>query len=137
MCVCVWGRWQAMSMVLDVAVADGSRVLDPLLPVVLQTLHGLVCAGPDPSVSQSSTMKNANELLRCFEILGTTPAPSGPIALRRCCAIRTASDRLVQRALQWWPPSAGGPGLTLRAGWARCTSQDLFGSRDHLFAAAV
>jgi len=60
-----------MSMVLDVAVADNSKVLDPLLPVVMQTLHGLVCAGPDPSVNMSSTLKNANELLRCFEVLCT------------------------------------------------------------------
>ena len=79
---------QAISMVLDTAVADGSRVLDPLLPVVMQTLHSLVCAGPDPSVPLASTMKNSNELLRCFEILCAWATHArlsvGEDALRSC-----------------------------------------------------
>jgi len=60
---------QGLGLVLDVAVQDKNRVLEPLLLIVLQTLYQLVCVGPD---QDPANFKNYTELLRCFEILCKT-----------------------------------------------------------------
>lgn len=60
---------QGLGLVLDVAVQDQSRILDPMLQVVLLTLHQLVCIGPDYAANDPTVTRNYSEMLRCFEIL--------------------------------------------------------------------
>ena len=60
---------KGLTMILDVAVADESRILDPLLQVLLSNLHALVATSADFSAANANVMKNYNELLRCFEII--------------------------------------------------------------------
>lgn len=59
---------QGMCSVLSVAVKDGSQVLEPLLPTLLPTLHALACQPTDQR--DSGAIKNANEMHRCFGIIG-------------------------------------------------------------------
>eukprot|EP00026_Physarum_polycephalum_P000352 Phypoly_transcript_00352.p1 GENE.Phypoly_transcript_00352~~Phypoly_transcript_00352.p1 ORF type:complete len:1660 (+),score=332.46 Phypoly_transcript_00352:97-5076(+) len=60
----------ALASVLDCGVRGGGfkGALEPLLPTILITIHPLVCVPPD--FSNSAALKNHNELLRCFEIIG-------------------------------------------------------------------
>jgi len=59
---------QGLTSVLTVGVRDGSRSLEPHLQLVLGSLHPLVCAPLD--VTNSSAVRNRNELLRCFGVVG-------------------------------------------------------------------
>ena len=59
---------QGLSMILEAAIKDGNRVLDPLLPSLLQTLHPLACLVPEYS-SGSVAIKNYNELLRSIQTI--------------------------------------------------------------------
>jgi hypothetical protein len=60
----------SLASVLDCGVRGGGfkGALEPLLPSILGTIHPLVCLPPD--FSNSAGLKNHNELLRCFEIIG-------------------------------------------------------------------
>lgn len=60
----------ALASVLDCGVRGGGfkGALEPLLPTIMGTIHPLVCVPPD--FSNSAVLKNYNELLRCFEIIG-------------------------------------------------------------------
>ena len=54
-------------MLLGVGVRNGSECLEPHLNMVLGVIHPLVC---QPGIfDDADKMKNANELLRCFEII--------------------------------------------------------------------
>lgn len=77
---------QGLSNTLTAAVLDGSRVLDPMLQVLLSNLHKMVVTSPDFSASNPNAMKNFNELLRCFEIIGNPSDPSLPpfMSSNRC-----------------------------------------------------
>eukprot|EP00005_Dracoamoeba_jomungandri_P008470 CAMPEP_0174265646 /NCGR_PEP_ID=MMETSP0439-20130205/27313_1 /TAXON_ID=0 /ORGANISM="Stereomyxa ramosa, Strain Chinc5" /LENGTH=1648 /DNA_ID=CAMNT_0015352207 /DNA_START=52 /DNA_END=4994 /DNA_ORIENTATION=- len=54
--------------ILEVAIKDENRVLMPHLNNLLSGLHGLACQPPD--MNDSNSIKNHNELLRCFGIMG-------------------------------------------------------------------
>ncbi|KJE96498.1 hypothetical protein CAOG_06818 [Capsaspora owczarzaki ATCC 30864] len=56
-----------MCMILETAVKEDTRALDPLLEQTLQTLQPMVAIPID--YGSSTSLKNHNELLRCFEIL--------------------------------------------------------------------
>ncbi|XP_033626005.1 maestro heat-like repeat-containing protein family member 1 isoform X2 [Asterias rubens] len=58
---------QGLCMILEAAVENGSTMLDPQLDTILNTLHAQVCVPPD--FVQPITMKNHNELLRCFAVV--------------------------------------------------------------------
>ncbi|XP_066933993.1 maestro heat-like repeat-containing protein family member 1 [Clytia hemisphaerica] len=58
---------QSLGMVLAAACEDGSLMLLPHLDQMLQGLHVQVCVEPDYNNIQS--VKNFNELLRCFQVL--------------------------------------------------------------------
>ncbi|XP_022082273.1 maestro heat-like repeat-containing protein family member 1 [Acanthaster planci] len=72
---------QGLCMILESAVADGSTMLEAQLEIILNTLHAQVCVPPD--FNHPLTMKNHNELLRCFAIVA-----------------RSFSDRVVAYLLQ-------------------------------------
>jgi len=58
---------QALTMVLSVGVKNGSQ-MESQITNVLNTIHPLAC---QPGIfEQPEHVKNANELLRCFEIIG-------------------------------------------------------------------
>jgi hypothetical protein len=59
---------QGLNVLLEVATKDGSRILDPQLQVILQTIHAMSCSIPD--YSNSTAIKNYNELMRCFQTIG-------------------------------------------------------------------
>eukprot|EP01117_Protostelium_nocturnum_P011732 TRINITY_DN4276_c0_g1_i1.p1 TRINITY_DN4276_c0_g1~~TRINITY_DN4276_c0_g1_i1.p1 ORF type:complete len:1650 (+),score=410.28 TRINITY_DN4276_c0_g1_i1:183-5132(+) len=59
---------QGLNVVLDVCVKDGSRVLDPQLNVILNNIFPLAIVFPDQN--SAASVKNYNELLRCFQTLG-------------------------------------------------------------------
>jgi hypothetical protein len=61
---------QGLCAVFEVAVSDGRYALEPQLPLILGTLHPLIAVPID--YKQPSTVKNHNEMLRCFEILART-----------------------------------------------------------------
>lgn len=61
---------QGLCNCLTAAVLDGSRVLDPVLQVLMSNLHKMVIVAPELAASNPTAMKNFNELLRCFEIIG-------------------------------------------------------------------
>eukprot|EP00117_Sycon_ciliatum_P004055 scpid12251/ scgid8580/ HEAT repeat-containing protein 7A len=58
-----------MCQVLSASVADGSKILDPFIDVIMGTVHPLVCAPVNMSHSQS--VKTHNELLRCVAVMAT------------------------------------------------------------------
>ncbi len=58
---------QGLCMILEAAVENGSTMLDPQLDTILNILHAQVCVPPD--FTQPMTMKNHNELLRCFAVV--------------------------------------------------------------------
>ncbi|XP_071959367.1 maestro heat-like repeat-containing protein family member 1 [Antedon mediterranea] len=58
---------QGFCMVLDAAVQEGSLILEPQLDMIVNTLHPQVCILPD--YSSPPSVKNHNELLRCFSVI--------------------------------------------------------------------
>lgn len=58
---------QGFTNILEVAMKDGNRALDPLLPQIFATIHPLACIIPD--YTNSHDIKNYNELLRCFQTI--------------------------------------------------------------------
>lgn len=54
-------------MILAAASAEGSTCLEPHLDMLLNTLFPQACQAVD--YSNPSTVKNHNELLRCFTVL--------------------------------------------------------------------
>ncbi|XP_041708067.1 maestro heat-like repeat-containing protein family member 1 isoform X2 [Coregonus clupeaformis] len=61
---------KSLCQVLDASVNMGSRVLETQIDSLLTTLHQQVCAPVD--YSNPPTVKNHNEVLRCFSILANT-----------------------------------------------------------------
>jgi len=59
---------QGLCMLLDAAVKSSCPALELKVDTVLNMLFTLVCVSPD--YSQPMTIKNQNELLRCFEVTG-------------------------------------------------------------------
>ena len=57
-----------MCILLDVAIRDESRVLYPHLNNLLSALHTLACMPFD--MNDANAVKNNNELMRCFGIMG-------------------------------------------------------------------
>ncbi|KAK3746766.1 hypothetical protein QZH41_013595 [Actinostola sp. cb2023] len=53
--------------VLDAACSDGSVILAPHIDALMNGLHNMACSTPD--FSNPVTVKNHNELLRCFSVL--------------------------------------------------------------------
>jgi hypothetical protein len=89
---------QALSMVLSVGVNNNSQVMEPQMTNVLNTIHPLACT---PGIfEQPDQIKNANELLRCFEIIGM--APSNLCKASLFAALRT-DRRCLPRATVAWP----------------------------------
>ncbi|XP_038067311.1 maestro heat-like repeat-containing protein family member 1 isoform X2 [Patiria miniata] len=72
---------QGLCMILESAVANGSTMLEAQLETILNTLHAQVCVPPD--FNHPLTMKNHNEVLRCFAVVA-----------------RSFSDRVVAYLLQ-------------------------------------
>ena len=64
---------QGLCNCLTAAVLDGSRVLDPVLQTLMNSLFKMVVVGPELAATHPATMKNFNELLRCFEIISICP----------------------------------------------------------------
>jgi hypothetical protein len=63
---------QAFVSILEAGTRNGSIILEPYLQFVYPALHQMIVR--PPSSDDSSQLKNANELLRCIEIIGM-PAP--------------------------------------------------------------
>ncbi|XP_062395570.1 maestro heat-like repeat-containing protein family member 1 isoform X2 [Sardina pilchardus] len=61
---------KSLCQVLDASVSMGSRVLETQLDSLLQALHQQICAPID--YSNPPTVKNHNEILRCYSILANT-----------------------------------------------------------------
>ncbi|XP_041962834.1 maestro heat-like repeat-containing protein family member 1 isoform X1 [Alosa sapidissima] len=61
---------KSLCQILDASVSMGSRVLETQLDSLLQALHQQICAPMD--YSNPPTVKNHNEILRCFSILANT-----------------------------------------------------------------
>ncbi|XP_028837282.1 maestro heat-like repeat-containing protein family member 1 isoform X2 [Denticeps clupeoides] len=61
---------KSLCQVLDASVNMGSRVLETQMDTLLLALHQQVCVPVD--YSNPPTVKNHNEVLRCFTILATT-----------------------------------------------------------------
>ncbi|XP_039177275.1 maestro heat-like repeat-containing protein family member 1 isoform X3 [Crotalus tigris] len=61
---------QSLCQILEASVNIGSRTLDTQVDVLLGTLHLQLCAPLDSSLPFS--LKNHNELLRCFTVLATS-----------------------------------------------------------------
>eukprot|EP01114_Cavostelium_apophysatum_P008329 TRINITY_DN2073_c0_g1_i2.p1 TRINITY_DN2073_c0_g1~~TRINITY_DN2073_c0_g1_i2.p1 ORF type:complete len:513 (-),score=158.15 TRINITY_DN2073_c0_g1_i2:146-1684(-) len=60
---------QGFNSLAWVAVKDKSRIMDPQLRSILETIHPLACIIPEYS-NHSVSMKNYNELLRIYQTLG-------------------------------------------------------------------
>jgi len=60
---------QGFYNILSVATRDNSMMLEQHLPNILALLHQLVCL--PSNLGNPLNLKNFNELLRCFEIIGT------------------------------------------------------------------
>ncbi|XP_031575321.1 maestro heat-like repeat-containing protein family member 1 [Actinia tenebrosa] len=58
---------QGLCSVLDAACSEGSAILAPHLDALLNGLHTMACSTPD--YNNPGTIKNHNELLRCFSVL--------------------------------------------------------------------
>eukprot|EP00455_Lapot_gusevi_P007712 TRINITY_DN13297_c0_g1_i8.p1 TRINITY_DN13297_c0_g1~~TRINITY_DN13297_c0_g1_i8.p1 ORF type:complete len:1353 (+),score=511.28 TRINITY_DN13297_c0_g1_i8:1-4059(+) len=58
---------QGLCNLIEVAVRDGRYNLEPQLPLILNTIHPLVAVPID--YKAPNTVKNCNEMLRCFEVL--------------------------------------------------------------------
>lgn len=61
---------KSLCQILDASVSMGSRVLETQLDGLLVALHQQICAPVD--YSNPPTVKNHNEILRCFTILANT-----------------------------------------------------------------
>ncbi|KAG9345013.1 hypothetical protein JZ751_009553 [Albula glossodonta] len=61
---------KSLCQILDAAVSMGSRVLETQIDGLLFALHQQICAPVD--YSNPPTVKNHNEVLRCFSILANT-----------------------------------------------------------------
>ncbi|XP_031432555.1 maestro heat-like repeat-containing protein family member 1 isoform X2 [Clupea harengus] len=61
---------KSLCQILDASVSMGSRVLETQLDSLLLALHQQICAPID--YSNPPTVKNHNEVLRCFSILANT-----------------------------------------------------------------
>ncbi|XP_058035029.1 maestro heat-like repeat-containing protein family member 1 isoform X2 [Ahaetulla prasina] len=61
---------KSLCQILEALVNIGSRTLDTQLDVLLGTLHLQLCAPLDSS--QPTSLKNHNEVLRCFTVLATS-----------------------------------------------------------------
>ncbi|PIK34373.1 putative maestro heat-like repeat-containing protein family member 1, partial [Apostichopus japonicus] len=57
-------------MILEASVAGGSKILDPQLELILNQLHAQACIPAD--FGSPMTVKNHNELLRCFAVLAVS-----------------------------------------------------------------
>lgn len=58
---------QGLNNILLVAVKGGNRCLDPLVVIILKDIHPPACIPPD--YTKSISIKNSNELLRCFQTI--------------------------------------------------------------------
>ncbi|XP_019641769.1 PREDICTED: maestro heat-like repeat-containing protein family member 1 isoform X1 [Branchiostoma belcheri] len=58
---------QSLCMILDAATVEESTILEPQLDMLLNSLHPGVCAQPD--FNNAMSVKNHNELLRCFTVI--------------------------------------------------------------------
>ncbi|XP_033117617.1 maestro heat-like repeat-containing protein family member 1 isoform X2 [Anneissia japonica] len=58
---------QGFCMVLDAAVQGGNLMLEPQVDSIVNTLHPQVCIQPD--YNSPPSVKNHNELLRCFSVI--------------------------------------------------------------------
>ncbi|CAH1269548.1 MROH1 [Branchiostoma lanceolatum] len=58
---------QSLCMILDAATEEESTILEPQLDMLLNSLHPGVCAQPD--FNNAMSVKNHNELLRCFTVI--------------------------------------------------------------------
>ncbi|XP_071811966.1 maestro heat-like repeat-containing protein family member 1 isoform X2 [Apostichopus japonicus] len=61
---------QSFCMILEASVAGGSKILDPQLELILNQLHAQACIPAD--FGSPMTVKNHNELLRCFAVLAVS-----------------------------------------------------------------
>ncbi|XP_034275891.1 maestro heat-like repeat-containing protein family member 1 isoform X1 [Pantherophis guttatus] len=61
---------KSLCQILEASINIGSRTLDTQLDVLLGTLHLQLCAPLDSS--QPTSLKNHNEVLRCFTVLATS-----------------------------------------------------------------
>lgn len=61
---------QSFCMILEASVAGGSRILEPQLEIILNQLHAQACIPTD--FSSPMTVKNHNELMRCFAVLAVS-----------------------------------------------------------------
>lgn len=82
---------QGFYNILSVATRDNSTVLEQHLPNILALLHQLVCS--PSNLSNPMNLKNFNELLRCFEIIGTyralfAPSRDSPLHQATCSLTR-------------------------------------------------
>lgn len=59
---------QAFVSILEAGTRAGTQILEPFLIQIYPALHSLLCRPAD--MSDSSSMKNYNEMLRCFELIG-------------------------------------------------------------------
>lgn len=62
---------QGLCTILGVCIQFENPILEPHLTNVLNVLHPLACAASTSVPDNPTVAKNNNELLRCFEILGT------------------------------------------------------------------
>ena len=61
---------QSLCMVLEAGSSDGNSRLEPHLEMLLNSLFPQVCQPID--YTKPGTLKNHNELLRCYNVLGTS-----------------------------------------------------------------
>lgn len=61
---------QSFCMILEASVAGGSKILEPQLEVIVNQLHAQACIPAD--YGNPMTVKNHNELLRCFAVLAVS-----------------------------------------------------------------
>ncbi|XP_064639982.1 maestro heat-like repeat-containing protein family member 1 isoform X2 [Lineus longissimus] len=58
---------QGLCSVMEAATADGSTILEPQLEMLVQHLFPQICQAPD--YNNAMSIKNHNEVLRCFAVL--------------------------------------------------------------------